>query len=199
MARRLVIATRNPGKLREIAALLECLPVQVCSLADYPGVPEVPEPHDTFAANAAEKALQVAAATGEWALADDSGLTVEALGGAPGVLSARVADTDAGRIAWLLEQLERVRDRNRQASFVCALCLAAPGLVIGRWEGVAHGLITREPRGDNGFGYDPVFLDEGSQRTFAELSAEQKSVLSHRGQALLAFAAALPDLLAREG
>lgn len=195
--RRLVVATRNAGKLREISGLLAGLPVEVCSLADYPEVPEVPEPHETFAANAAEKATQVARATGHWSLADDSGLLVEALGGAPGVLSARVAGTDAGRITWLLERLEGVAAEGRGACFVCALCLATPDGVLGQWEGVASGVILTEPRGEHGFGYDPVFMDVASGRSFAELTTDQKAALSHRGQALMAFAAELPDLLLR--
>jgi XTP/dITP diphosphohydrolase len=194
--RTLVVATRSAGKRGEIAALLSGLPVQVVSLEAFPGLPEVAEPHDTFAANAAEKARETARATGEWALADDSGLTVEALGGAPGVLSARVAGSDPARIAWLLEQLAAVPEARRGGAFVCALCLAGPRGVLGQWEGRAEGVILGTPRGEGGFGYDPVFLDPATGRTFAELSREGKGAVSHRGRALRAFAADLPGLLA---
>jgi XTP/dITP diphosphohydrolase len=193
--RTLVVATRNAGKLRETEALLDGLPVRVVSLEAYPDLPEVEEPHDTFAANAAEKACQTARATGQWALADDSGLTVDALGGAPGVLSARVAGSDPARIAWLLEQLAGVPEAQRTAAFVCALCLAGPRGLLGQWEGRAEGLILDAPRGEGGFGYDPVFLDPATGRTFAELGRDEKGAVSHRGRALRAFAADLSELL----
>jgi XTP/dITP diphosphohydrolase len=196
--RTLVVATRNAGKLREIVALLTGLPVQVVSLEAYPDLPEVEEPHDTFAANATAKACETARATGHWALADDSGLAVDALDGAPGVLSARVAGSDPARIAWLLAQLSGAPVARRTARFVCALCLASPESVLGQWEGTAEGVILDEARGHDGFGYDPVFLDPGTGRTFAEMTRDAKSAISHRGRALRAFAADLPGLLAAQ-
>jgi XTP/dITP diphosphohydrolase len=184
---RLVVATRNEGKRAEIAQLLEGLGVEVLSLRDFPAAPEVEEPFATFAQNAAHKAVQTAGAIGEWCLADDSGLEVAALGGAPGVKSARVADSDPARIAWLLEQMRAVPEGQRQARFVCAAALASPAGLQGQWEGTVEGQILQAPRGENGFGYDPVFWYEPLGKTFAELTREEKSTVSHRGRALRAF------------
>lgn len=190
---RLVVATRNEGKCAEIAQLLEGLGVEVLSLCDFPAAPEVEEPFATFAQNAAHKALETARAIGEWCLADDSGLEVAALNGAPGVKSARVADSDPARIAWLLGQMRAVPEGQRQARFVCALALASPEGVQGQWEGTVEGLILWAPRGDRGFGYDPVFWYEPLGKTFAELTREEKSAVSHRGRALRAFRRSLQD------
>jgi XTP/dITP diphosphohydrolase len=184
---RLVVATRNEGKRAEIAQLLEGLGVQVLSLRDFPAAPEVDEPFATFAENAAHKATETARAIGEWCLADDSGLEVAALDGAPGVRSARVADSDPARIAWLLGQLKAVPAGQRQARFMCVAALASPEGLQGQWEGTVEGLILTAPRGEKGFGYDPVFWHEALGKTFAELSREEKSAVSHRGQALRAF------------
>ena len=180
----LVVASRNLGKVREITRLLADLDVTVLSLADFPDVPEIAEPHDTFAANAIEKAVAVARATESLALADDSGLCVEALDGAPGVLSARVAATDAGRIAWLLDKLRDTPSAQRSARFVCAVAVATPDGAARTWEGCVEGVIAEAPRGEGGFGYDPVFLVPDLGRTFAELAADEKNAISHRGQAL---------------
>ncbi len=188
---RLVVATRNEGKRTEIAQLLEGLGMEVLSLRDFAGAPEVSEPFATFSQNAAHKAVETARAIGEWCLADDSGLEVAALGGAPGVMSARVANSDPERIAWLLDQLKAVPEGQRQARFVCVAALASPAGVQGRWEGAVEGLILTAPRGDHGFGYDPVFWYEPLGKTFAELSREEKSAVSHRGRALRAFRASL--------
>lgn len=187
MCGRLVVATRNQGKLQEIAELLEGLSVEVLSLVDFPDAPEVEEPHDTFCENACEKALAIAAATGHWALADDSGLEVDALGGLPGVKSARVAETDPERIAWLLERLAAIAPQDRQARFVCCIALASPGNILGTWQETVEGLIADAPEGENGFGFDPVFIYPPAGRTFARLSREEKSAVSHRGKALRAF------------
>ncbi len=203
--RRLLIASQNPGKAREIAALLKGLPVQVRSLADFPGVVLPEETGETFAANAALKAATVSRATGEWALADDSGLVVPALEGAPGLHSARVAETDEGRIAWLLERMADRPAPEREAYFVCVVVLTDPeGKVRGTWEGRVEGRILEAPRGAGGFGYDPVFFYESAGRSFAEMTREEKAAVSHRGQALRQFRAALsarafPQLLEAQG
>lgn len=179
---RLVIATRNEGKWREVAALLEGLPLEVVSLRDYPACPEADELCDTFAGNAAHKALQAAGYTGCLALADDSGLVVDALAGRPGVQSARYGADDADRIARLLGELAGVPEAGRTARFVCAIALADPGGQVACWEGSCEGVIALAPQGEQGFGYDPIFLY--GQRTFAEISRAEKAAVSHRGQAL---------------
>ena len=191
-ARPLVIASGNPGKVREFAALLAELPLEV--LPQPPDL-EVEETGTTFAANAQLKAEAVARATGCWALADDSGLAVEALDGAPGVFSARYAPTDAERIARLLAELEAAS--NRRAAFVAALALADPqGVVQLAVEGRCEGLITEAPRGEGGFGYDPVFLVPELGLTFAEMDKATKARIGHRGRA---FAALEPQLRALLG
>ena len=193
----LVIASGNAGKLREFAALLAEFPLEVRS---QPEGLEVEETGATFAANARLKAEAVARATGCWALADDSGLAVEALGGAPGVHSARYAPTDAARIARLLVELaaaaaERTAagmPSNRRAAFVAALVVADPeGVVQLEVEGRCEGLICEAPRGEGGFGYDPVFFVPEAGLSFAEMPHSQKAALGHRGRA---FAALRPQL-----
>lgn len=193
--RSLVVATRNQGKLREISALLQGLEIEVLSLDAFPGVPDVPEPHDTFLANAVDKAVVTARAVGTWAVADDSGLEVEALGGAPGVKSSRVAATDPARIAWLLDTLGDAPAEWRRARFVCAIALASPAGLEGRWEESVEGVITSAPRGDGGFGYDPVFLHPPTGKTFAEMTRDEKSAVSHRGKALRTFRRAFEEML----
>ena len=175
----LVIASGNAGKIREFQGLLQALPVSVRS---QPEGLDVEETGTTFAANARLKAQAVAAATGEWALADDSGLSVDALGGAPGVHSARYAPTDPERIARLLQALNG--SDQRQACFCAALCVAAPeGAILLEVEGRCDGLITAAPRGDQGFGYDPIFEVAGTNRTFAEMPLAEKKQHGHRGKA----------------
>jgi XTP/dITP diphosphohydrolase len=178
----LLFATTNPGKLRELRALATGL--EVVSPADVASLPEVEETEDTLPGNARRKAVAWARASSLVTLADDSGLFVDALGGRPGVHSARYAPgTDSDRVARLLEELAAVDDPRRTASFRCALCLAAPD---GRWvaeEGVCQGRVTREPRGTGGFGYDPVLLVPELGRTLAEVSPEEKARLSHRARA----------------
>jgi XTP/dITP diphosphohydrolase len=185
----LVIASGNAGKLREFAALLAGFPLE---LRPQPEGLEVEETGATFAANARLKAEAVARATGCWALADDSGLAVEALGGAPGVHSARYAATDAERIARLLRELaaagaERAAagmPSNRRAAFVAALAVADPGGTVRlEVEGRCEGLITEAPRGAGGFGYDPVFLVPELDLTFAEIDKATKARVGHRGRA----------------
>ncbi|MCA3012594.1 MAG: RdgB/HAM1 family non-canonical purine NTP pyrophosphatase [Myxococcaceae bacterium] len=191
----LVFATTNRGKLVELEGLVGAR-LSVRSLKDFPSLGEIAETADTFEGNAALKAVAVAAATGRWALADDSGLEVDALGGRPGVWSARYAPTDAERIAKLLSELEGVPAEARSARFVCALCLASPaGATVFR-RGTCEGRIGVTPRGEHGFGYDPIFVLP-SGHTLAELTHEQKSGLSHRGQAFRAMQPALERLLPR--
>ncbi len=202
-----VLATRNSGKIHELSALLAPLGVAVRGLADHPEIGEIEETGATFEENALLKARAVAAATGLVAVADDSGLEVDALGGAPGVYSARYADpgaTDARNNAKLLAALAGVPDERRGCRFVSVIAAAAPGALggaetalRGTWEGrVAHDL-----RGGNGFGYDPLFIDRESpgSRRAAEMSREEKNAVSHRGKALRALLAVWPDFVAKLG
>ncbi|HEV2706362.1 MAG TPA: XTP/dITP diphosphatase [Pyrinomonadaceae bacterium] len=184
----LLIATRNAGKVREFAELLTGLPLQLRHLAEFPHVPEAVETGSTFAENAALKARFYARLTGLPTLADDSGLEVDALGGAPGVYSARYAGeqaTDAARNAKLLDELNRSDDRSRRARFVCVIAHASPSSEeIKLFEGVCEGRIASSPRGSSGFGYDPLFIPDGYEATFGELPAEIKNCISHRAHAL---------------
>jgi XTP/dITP diphosphohydrolase len=190
----IVAATRNPGKLREIRQVLEPLGLRVRALEDD-GVPEPEETGTTFAENARQKALYYARATGRWCLADDSGLVVDALGGEPGVRSARFAEEafppGADRSARdrlnnlkLLAAMWDVSDERRTARFMCRLALASADGVIVEAGGAVEGRILRSGRGENGFGYDPLFHVEAKGHTVAELPAEEKNAISHRGQAL---------------
>jgi XTP/dITP diphosphohydrolase len=179
---RLLFATTNAGKLAELRGLVGDA-LEVLSLADFPAVAVSPEDGATFAANAEQKALHYARATSVPALADDSGLCVDALGGAPGVHSARyVEGTDEDRWRALLRAMESVSDELRTACFRCALCLALPSGKTWVEEGECRGRIARTPVGEGGFGYDPVFQLPGGKH-MAELSKAQKSALSHRGEA----------------
>jgi XTP/dITP diphosphohydrolase len=189
MNMQLLIATRNVGKVKELEKLLADLPVTVRSLNDFPNVPEAPEETGaTFADNAQIKAKFYAERAGILALADDSGLTVDALGGAPGVLSARYAGidaTDADRIAKLLKELNQTGDEKRRASFVCAIAVAdARGEIKHLAEAACAGRIADSAKGANGFGYDPVFIPDGFELTFGELSARVKERISHRARAI---------------
>ena len=187
----LVIASGNAGKIREFQGLLQAVPVTVCP---QPEGLEVEETGTTFAANARLKAQSVAAATGEWALADDSGLSVDALDGAPGVHSARYAPTDPERIARLLKALKG--SNQREAYFCAALCIAAPdGTILLEVEGRCDGLITASPRGNQGFGYDPIFEVAGTGRTFAEMPLAEKKQHGHRGKAFTLLEPKLHQLL----
>jgi XTP/dITP diphosphohydrolase len=183
----LVVATGNPGKLREMQAYLADLGWE---LTLKPADLEVEETGGTFAANACLKASQVAKATGNWAIADDSGLQVDALNGVPGVYSARYGKTDAERISRLLEELGD--EPNRQAQFVCAVAIASPdGVIVLQAEGICRGEILHTPRGASGFGYDPIFYVPAYKMTFAEMTPELKREISHRGQA---FQMLIPQL-----
>jgi XTP/dITP diphosphohydrolase len=196
--RRVMLATRNPdkvGELRRILADVGVAGIDLVSLADRPDVPEVAETGLTYTENAVLKATAVADATGLSAIADDSGLSVDILGGMPGVLSARWAGRhgdDMANLSLLLLQLADVPDDRRAAAFVCAAALALPSGQVVVEEGRVGGRLIREPRGTNGFGYDPIFIPDGDTRTTAEMSAADKDAISHRGRAFRALA---PHLL----
>jgi len=195
----LVLATLNRGKARELIALLGDVPFDLRALADYPGAVAPEETETTYRGNALLKARAAARLAGAWSLGDDSGLEVDALGGAPGLYSARYGGPgldDAGRCALLLEALAGVPDARRTARFRCVIAIVDPR---GReWvvEGVADGTITYSPRGRDGFGYDPLFFYPPLGRTFAELSDAEKSDVSHRGRAAAAARAILGAALA---
>ena len=182
--KRLVIATQNVGKAREMAEALSELPYEVVSLADYPDAPEVEETGSTFTQNAVLKATAYARYTGELTLADDSGLEVDALGGAPGVLSSRFAPTDPERNAKLLDLMKDIPDDRRTARFRCAIAIAEPDGSAQTCEGTVEGVIAHEPKGANGFGYDPVFYLPDLGKHMAELTSSEKNAISHRGKAL---------------
>ncbi|MBE9057277.1 RdgB/HAM1 family non-canonical purine NTP pyrophosphatase [Sphaerospermopsis sp. LEGE 08334] len=180
MTKTLVVATGNPGKLREMQAYLAD---SGWELILKPADLDVDETGETFEANACLKASEIAKATGKWAIADDSGLAVDALNGAPGVYSARYGNTDADRIGRLLRELGDTK--NRQAQFICAVAVANPqGEIVLQSEGICKGEILYEIRGEGGFGYDPIFYVPEKQLTFAEMSPELKKSISHRGNAL---------------
>ena len=193
----LVIASGNAGKVREFGALLADLGLNT---QPQPEGLEVEETGSSFADNARLKAEAVARATGCWALADDSGLSVEALGGAPGVHSARYADSDSARIERLLRELSDVGASSptvRSAHFTAALALANPqGEIVLEVEGICPGTILEAPRGSGGFGYDPVFFVPEAELTFAEMPHSQKAALGHRGRAFAALKPRLEALLA---
>ena len=197
--REMVIATRNPNKVRELKALLRVKGIRWHSLKEFPQVPQVPERGRTFEQNARQKALFVARATGCWALADDSGLEVAALGQAPGARSARFAGRhgdDHANNAKLLRALRGVPDTQRDARYRCVLVLASPEKLLAVTEGALRGRITDVPRGRGGFGYDPLFLLPRFKRTVAQLSAATKNRLSHRAKAAQAMRQALRRLAA---
>ena len=212
----LVLATHNPGKLAELQAILAPLVPDLDSQAIISaaslGVPEPVEDGLTFAANAEIKACALMRATGLPAVADDSGLCVDVLGGAPGIFSARWSGRhgdDAGNLRLLLNQISAIADPNRTARFTCAAVLAAPGPgpdhrpTVTRIERSMEGRLLGEPRGEGGFGYDPIFVPVqedapgGAGRTTAQMSSAEKNAISHRGQALRALAPVLAELLSR--
>ena len=186
----LVIASTNQGKVQEFRDLLSELSLNIFS---QPADLKVEETGTTFIENARIKALTVSKLTNEWSLADDSGLSVEALNGEPGIHSSRYANTDSERISKLLKELEPFDNRN--ATFTAALCLAVKGKVLIEVEGKCQGLITKKPRGDKGFGYDPVFEVIGLGMTFAEMGKNKKKVVGHRGQAFQLLLPRLQEML----
>ncbi len=194
----LLIATSNAGKLRELRSLLRDLPLELLSLTDFPSIESVEETGATFSENASLKALGYARQARVLTLADDSGLVVDALGGRPGVHSARYVHSQATypeRIVALLAELSSVADADRTARFVCAMTLASgDNEVAFATEKSCEGRIAAVPLGAGGFGYDPVFIPDGFNRTFAELNAETKNRISHRGLALSAVRAFLVSL-----
>lgn len=198
----LVVATGNRGKFNEIAALLEGLDLLIMPLDRVGPVDVPPEGGDSFQENARLKALAVARATGHLSLADDSGLEVDALGGEPGVLSARFGGpekTDAERTLFLLSRLEGVPPGQRTARFRCSVAIAEPNGSVRITEGVCEGRIALAPRGDQGFGYDPIFEIPSLGRTLAEIGPEVKNRLSHRGHAMRAARAIFERLLSSRG
>jgi len=191
---KLVIASHNKGKIEEISRILAPLNIKVVSAVDL-NLPDIEETGETFAENACQKAVGLAKLSGEFCLADDSGLCVDVLGGRPGVYSARYApnrDFDKG-IDKLLAEMEKASSSNRDAHFSCVMALANPNTLECKiFEGRVNGKIITQKSGNGGFGYDPVFVpDEGDGRTFAEMSAEEKAKISHRGRALEAFVRSL--------
>ena len=216
------LATRNPGKVQEIERLFGDLPVSLRRIEEGDAIPEVVEDGTTFTANARKKALEIARATGQLTLADDSGLEVDALGGRPGVWSARFGQMLADeasigdRPAWipdspldahrlmdrdelnnlaLMHELQKTPDAERTARFRCVVVLARPGRVLAEANGAVEGMILDRPRGSQGFGYDPLFLLPELGYSFAELSAMEKDARSHRGRALRALRPKLEALL----
>ena len=190
----LLVATRNQGKLKEIRALLEPLQIVVRGVAEFPDLPEIVEDGLTFAANAEKKAATIARLSGCLTLADDSGLEVAALGGAPGIHSARYAGADADDAAnnrKLLEELAATLPAQRSAAFVCVMALCTPDGRCRTFAGSLRGKIISAARGTEGFGYDPLFVVAGSQRTLAEIPLDEKNRISHRAQALMQVVAVL--------
>ena len=196
--RRILIATSNPGKLRDFAGVALPHGIEIASLSDFTSLPGVKEDGDTFEANARKKAEHYSRyAAGEIVLADDSGLEVDALGGAPGVHSARYAaeqphlltnnSDDQANNARLLRELTKVLPDNRTGRFVCVIAAARDGETLAVFRGQAEGMILDRPRGSNGFGYDPLFYFPQIQKTFAELTPEEKASYSHRGAAFGKF------------
>jgi len=195
----LVLGTTNAGKLRELVQLLEPMGVACCSLAGLTGVVDVEETGSTFAENAALKASQQALSLGRWVLAEDSGLVVDALGGRPGIYSARFSGagaTDTRNNALLLEQLAAHPGAARSAHYACHAALADPaGSIVAVSHGVCSGLIADQPVGVGGFGYDPLFIVPEYHRTFGELTPAVKAVISHRARAMRAILPAIAQWL----
>ena len=199
---RVVLATRNDHKVRELREILgdvvEELGLEIVGASEFPDAPDVVEDEVTFDGNARLKAVALAQHTGLPALADDSGLAVEVLGGSPGIFSARWCGRhgdDRANLELLLAQLADVKDEHRAAAFVCAAVLALPDGTVRATEGRFPGRLAREPRGENGFGYDPILVVEGDTRHAAELSPEEKNAVSHRGKAFRAMVPHLRELL----
>ena len=198
MTARVVLATRNAGKLAELRRILAPYGVELVGLDDVATYEPAPETAPDFAGNALAKAREAAGATGLPAVADDSGLSVDALNGMPGVLSARWAGPardDAANLQLVLDQVADVPDERRGARFVCAAAFALPDGREGVVEGTVEGVLVRAPRGTGGFGYDPVFQPHGSDRTTAEMAPEEKDAISHRGKAFRALAPLLAEAL----
>ncbi len=201
MAQRVVLATRNRGKLEELHRILDAagLDIDLVTADEFPDLPDIPETEDSFAGNALLKAREIARMTGLPAIADDSGLAIDALNGMPGILSARWSGghgDDVANVNLVLAQLNDIPDSRRGGAFHCAAAIALPDGTERVVEGTIEGVIIREPRGTGGFGYDPIFVPIGGDRTLAEIPAAEKDAISHRGKALEALAPVVADLLA---
>jgi XTP/dITP diphosphohydrolase len=202
MKRKILVATTNPGKATELQEMLD-LDVNILTLADFPGIPEVKEDGTTFKENARKKAIVYASTTGLWTIADDSGLVIDALDGAPGIESARFSGEkgedrtliDHKNIAKVLKLLKGVPTEKRTARFVCSLCLVSSVEIMMETQGTLEGLITEKEIGYNGFGYDPVFFIPNLNKTVAQLTSEEKNAISHRGNAIRKLKPLLADLL----
>ena len=204
---KILVATTNPGKMRELESMLDA-DVEWVSLRDFDNIHEVPETGSTFDENAQLKAIGYAMQTGLWTIADDSGLEVDALHGEPGIHSARFSGyhkdhmsselIDVENTNKVLKLLEGVPREKRTARFRCCICLASPDRVLARTEGIINGIITSEPCGSNGFGYDPIFYVEDKKMTTAEMASDDKNKISHRGQAVAQLKPILFDLLKRK-
>lgn len=192
----LILATTNRNKVKEFQEMLKGFPIQIRSLTDFGSLPEAIEDGETFDENAYKKALHTAKILGFPAIADDSGLVVEALNGTPGVYSARYAGeraTDKENVDKLLHDMQG--EKNRKAAFQCVLSIAVPSGPALTYEGSCEGILLEKPRGTSGFGYDPIFYHEGLGKTFAEASMEEKNTVSHRGKALAEFKTEFPQVL----
>ncbi|MHC4130542.1 MAG: XTP/dITP diphosphatase [Planctomycetota bacterium] len=202
MKHKILVASTNPGKLKELCAMLDA-DVEWASLSDYPELEEVVEDGTTFAENACKKALGYAKMTGLWTIADDSGLEVDMLDDAPGVKSARFSgekNEDRGlldhkNMVKVLELLEGIKGKDRRCRFVCHLAMASPEKILLETEGVLEGFIAEQEQGENGFGYDPIFFLPRLNKTVAQLTAEQKNAISHRGNAVRRLKPLLQKLL----
>ncbi len=193
MKRKILVATTNPGKVAELRAMLDPN-IEWVGLSDFDEIAEVEEDGVTFAENARKKAAGYAKQTGIWTIADDSGLLIDALDGAPGVKSARFSGAppkksnrtllDRKNMAKVLKLLKGVPAEKRTARFVCCLCLASPGKILIETEGTLEGFIAEEPIGEAGFGYDPIFFVPSLNKTTAQLTREEKNAISHRGEAI---------------
>ena len=200
--KRILVASTNPGKIAELSAMLDA-DVQWLGFCDFDSIGEIKEDGATFAENARKKALGYARAAGCWTIADDSGLVIDALDGAPGVKSARFSGAkdkdrtllDHKNMAKVLKLLEGVRQEKRTARFVCYLCLASPEKILIETEGTLQGLVAEQEKGQNGFGYDPIFFVPGLNKTVAQLTAEEKNAISHRGNAIKKLRPQLKQLL----
>jgi len=204
MERKILVATTNIGKIAELKAMLD-LDAEWLDLSYYPEIEEIEEDGETFIENACKKAIGYASITGQWTIADDSGLQIDALGGEPGVKSARYSGEktinddgtliDHRNIAKVLNLLEDVPQAKRTARFFCSLCLASPEQVLIETEGTLEGLITNKEIGNNGFGYDPIFFVPHLNKTVAQLTSEEKNAISHRGNAIRKLKPLLKKLL----
>jgi len=200
--KKILIATTNPGKIAELSAMLDA-DVSWVNLSDFKGIGEIKEDGQTFAENARKKAIGYSKATGLWTIADDSGLVIDAISGQPGVKSARFSGAkdkertliDHKNIAKVLKLLEGVPKEKRTAKFVCCLCLASPDKVLIETQGSLEGLIIDRETGTNGFGYDPIFFVPKLNKTVAQMDADEKNAISHRGNAIRKLRPLLNELL----